>query len=668
MSSLAIRPRARGVLVAAGLGLAGLGGPALGCGEESPARPSDTALVDLALTGVSPTAWLPGTALAIEGDAFVDDPWGTSHLRIRGTSTGPQGSQEIDVSIPARFMDFQRLEAELTHELLDALGGDGATIDAVATVQVLSAVDETTYSSEVLDLGLSMHTQLVPELVEVTPDGLIFPNEPIAIEGADMLLPGEGRTMAIVEGCFAPLGEEECEPLAPTEIPVAVAEADRAAGSFAFAPQIAGIEPGRFEGEVRLQNRHDDETITESEAMARRWDLERPILYGVSTDSASLGQYVAIEGAGFVGGEFGGTLLMFTGAFTEDATGLERPVDVVLLPEFVDGRNVRYVISEDDELGTEFDVRFETGHFEGLITPTIAWQAGGFDQEVAGDPTPIQFSILPVKQVVYVEFLPAYVESLRHFGLRALDREIRDRVLEVLARDYATIGVEIRETPPQDFALFAQVEIGGPDPNGLGLLGYDNTPGKDTENQRLYDRIGGVNALTQEDGFPGYGGVFIESLLGYSEDPAGYAEPIEPNESFDAIFDPFRIERGGMPVRSEDLGDGVTTLSGGQSCPAPEDDRRLQIACAVWTLGSVVGSTIAHEIGHSLGLADPYGPAFHNAGDADDRLMDGDRPFEERAELDGQGPSRFCADEYVYLRAILPTADPEDPTPRPPCY
>ena len=50
------------------------------------------------------------------------------------------------------------------------------------------------------------------------------------------------------------------------------------------------------------------------------------------------------------------------------------------------------------------------------------------------------------------------------------------------------------------------------DPNGLGLFGYDNTPGKDDGNTRLYDKLGGLNAQTQQDGYPGYGGVFLESI------------------------------------------------------------------------------------------------------------------------------------------------------------
>jgi hypothetical protein len=86
-------------------------------------------------------------------------------------------------------------------------------------------------------------------------------------------------------------------------------------------------------------------------------------------------------------------------------------------------------------------------------------------------------------------------------------------------------------------------------------------------------------------------------------------------------------------------------------------------------MGALIGTTLAHEIGHSLGLANPFGDGFHNFGDEPNRLMDGgaDRPLAERAILNGQGPAMFCEDEYAYLRMILRAPAPLDTSTRPRC-
>ncbi len=156
------------------------------------------------------------------------------------------------------------------------------------------------------------------------------------------------------------------------------------------------------------------------------------------------------------------------------------------MPEFVNGNLVRYVLSEkDDELGQAIDLRKTTGDFSGTIQPVIQYE----QDSVVGAAHHTSFRIESVKQVVWVNFVASYVGSLRHFGLRAVDPMIRERVLEVAARDYAGTNMEFRQEKPADYALFAQVDLSGPDPNGYGLLGYDNTPGKDVGNDRLYDKI-----------------------------------------------------------------------------------------------------------------------------------------------------------------------------------
>ncbi|HET6585478.1 MAG TPA: hypothetical protein VFG69_18595, partial [Nannocystaceae bacterium] len=598
------------------------------CEEPTRTRLVDPALTDLRLVGLGPDVLLPGTVLVVSGESFVDDPWGTSRLRLRGATTTDEGEQSLDLELPAEFVDDTTMTATIDEVAFAALGGDGADFSGLADIRVTSAVDGKVYRTTPIDLELTLRSSLAPRIDSMPTSGVIFPNEPLAFVGSGLLLEGEGATIAIVEGCFRTGGVDPCAPVGPVEVPVVTPDPfDRTRGVFAFAPEIAGITPGGFEGTVRLRNLHAGGETLDSPPLDLAYDMQAPIVYGASTDTASLGQYVTITGGGFVGAGDGDTLLGFTGTFVSDATGDGIDVDEVLLPEFVDGHTVRYVVSEDDALGQVIDVRYESGTFTGTLTPRIAWQSS----EIAGDPSPIVFRLTPVRQIVYVNFLPAYVESLRAFGLRAVDQRIRERVLQVIARDYETIGLEVRAEPPTDFAYFAQVDIGGPDPNGLGLLGYDNTQGKDTENLRLYDRIGGVNALTQQDGYPGYGGVFIESLLGYSQHPNGLAIVLSPEERFDALFDPFRPDVGGQPIVSADLSESdVPMLGSGDDCPAPGDDRELQIACAVFALANMIGTTVSHEIGHSLGLADPYGPDFHDAGEEPDRLMDGDRPFAER--------------------------------------
>jgi hypothetical protein len=311
------------------------------------------------------------------------------------------------------------------------------------------------------------------------------------------------------------------------------------------------------------------------------------------------------------------------------------------------------------------DLRREAGTITGMVRPVVEKGATRVD----GTAIPVRLTILPVKQVVHVKFLPSFVSSLRRFGLRAADSLIRARVLEVAARDYAGANVEFRDSAPDDFALYATVEISGPDPNGLGLLGYDNTPGKDVGNERLYDRIGGVNARTQQDGYPGFGGVFTESFFGFSQHPNGLAQKLEQSSRrFDEIFDPFRPDVGGTELTATELATRAPErLTDGARCPST--DRTTQIACAVFVLGNLVGTTMTHEVGHSLGLANPYGEGFHDPGDGPARLMDagGDRPFSERAELDGEGPALFCDEEFAYLRDILPSPFDPPAVTRPTC-
>lgn len=629
-----------------------------------------TTVTDLTLVSLDPGLLLPGSRIVLGGSSFLPSFAGPSKLRLKGTLNG----SAVDISTEAEFIHYNRMEVSWPGAFAAGLPADGGSFEGEATVRVNSALDGMTHQSAPLPVSLELLPELPPRLDSLQNE-VLFVNDPIVCHGEDFLLGGEeGSTIAVVEGCFTAEGSADCVPVGPTEVvtePFALF--DRSRVVFPFSPYVGGIMPGSFTGSVMLINRHSAlaggvELGTDSLATAN--SIIEPTVVSFAPATASLGQYVDVSGGGFVGvrpGEsdsmLATTIIELSGTFTP--TGEPAiPADLTLVPQFVSGQLVRYVVNEDDDLGQSIDLRQVAGSFTGTATPLVQ-----FGQDtVVGTAKTVTLGIGHVKQVVWLRFLPTYVESMRHFGCRGLDTRIRDRVFEVARRDYGGVNMDFRATEPDDFALYSVVDIGGPDPNGMGLMGYDNTPGKDDGNIRLYDKIGGVNALTQLDGYPGYGGVFVESLFSFSTHPGALAQSVEGADPlFDQLFDPFRPDRDGKSVAASEL-NSLPELSDSESCPA--SDRPTQIACAARVLGSLIGTTVSHEIAHSLGLADPGGSAFHNTGDWPNALMDSGhaRSFQERDELAGVGPGHFCQISYEYLRLILPTSEP-DPLPvRQDCY
>ena len=618
--------------------------------------PPDPGLEDLALSRVAPETIIPGTKVRVSGASFVEAQWGTAVLHLSGNG--------VDVRWPATFVDFSTMTVAVDAAMLQDVGIGNFAGSAV--VEVVATSDGVTYETEPVAVDLTFAETLDPTVTTIDASGVIFVNDELQIVGDGFLLGGdEGNTVARVEGCFTPETGGACAPIAPLEIATSqVEDLSRTKAKFPFSPKVAGIKPGTFTGTVTVVNRQTDQAPSSAPANSVSYDLVTSEVFSVDPPAASLGQYVFVKGGGFVGGEAGAlTELDLQGTFTRTGGG-SAPVQMTLIPEFVEGRLVRYVVNTDDALGQALDLRADTGQFSGTITPVISY---GPDT-VRGVSKPASFALAPVKQIVYLQYQPSYVEGLRDFGLRAVDRKIRDRIVEVCKRAYQGVNIEFREEPPTDFALYEHVELLGIDPNGTGLFGYDNTPGKDNGNERLYDRLGGVNAVTQQDGYAGYGGVFLRSLMGFSQHPGEFAKSVPGADPlFDKVFDTFRSDIG-EPVTSSDLAGGLAVRTDGAGCPAT--DRKGRLECAIFVLGNLIGGTLSHEIGHSLGLANPYMEGFHNAGDAPARLMDagGDRPFNERAELEGAAPGVFCDDEYAYLRQILPTDEPEPDVQRPGCF
>ncbi len=661
-----------GLLLLAACSLGGAGCPA-----RAREGTRDTGLLGLSLTKLAPQTLLRGSHVSLTGRSFVDSELGTAELVLSGTLD----DVPFDMRRPAAYVNSSELGLEIDDDFLAELGGAPTTqraFQGTATIEYLSTVDGQRHRSAALPIALAFQKSLDPDVFAVG-DGVIYVNQPILVDGNRLLLgTGEGKTEAVLAGCFTPAASSTCGSSTTKRLPVTPLDpTDRTRGSFVYSSTVSGIGPGSFAGKLHLENTHKDGTIEKSPDLNVTFDVQPPTLDSASTTAASLGQYVVLQGGGFVGGNTDeSTTLELVGTFTPD-TGDPLPLDLVLVPEFRSGLELRYVLDDRDALGELIDLRKTTGTIAGTVQVVV--EQGG--TTVRSAKVPVQLSILSIKQVVYIRFLDEYVSALRRFGLRAADPLIQNRVLTVAARDYEGVNIEFRTEVPDDFAVYSQVDISGLDPSGGHSFGFDNTPGKDTDNQRLYDRIGGVNAVTQQnDGVAGYGGVFLDSFFLFSTRPP---DPLYDNirksdlwqqmrvELFDELFDPFRADRGGAELTAVEIEAlQPPTLTSGESCPAAKGDRRMAAACAIFAFGNLIGTTMTHEIGHSLGLADPYGSSFHDPGDQPNRLMDsgGSRSFNERVELNGEGPSVFCDDEYDYLRKTLPSlVAPPDVT-RPNCF
>src|SRR5262249_23917356 len=159
--------------------------------------------------------------------------------------------------------------------------------------------------------------------------------------------------VAELSGCFTPVGETTCGAPVVVDIPAQPAMPfDRTQVIFPYVTSVSGIGPGAFDGSVVIINAQANGNMQRSVSKSVHFDIQKPAIFGASTTAASLGQFVVIKGGGFVGGNAEEvTLLDLIGTFTLDGGGKALPLNLELVPEFVSGPEVRYVLSATDPLG-----------------------------------------------------------------------------------------------------------------------------------------------------------------------------------------------------------------------------------------------------------------------------------------------------------------------------
>ncbi|MFO0749247.1 MAG: hypothetical protein U1F43_26825 [Myxococcota bacterium] len=627
---------------------------------------------ELVIGDVTPTEVLPGTRLHIAARGLVAEV-----ARYRVSFAGTIGGRAVSGEAPAELVDAQLVVA--VPESVVGADADGAGTFA-GRLEVERETDDGAGDARATrPLSLQVRTHLTAFATALEASEL-YPGERVTVSGGDALLPGEGTTLVRFDGTFS--DATGVRPIDGLVVPTEPADAarlpgDRSRVAFALTPDVLGIRPGTFSGEVRLVDAHADGVETTSPPLAvAALALRAPRVTGLTPAAASRGQRITISGRGFLpadGLQQTATVFLLDGVFTPrrglptsfegaralaiypdaigpdaigpDAIGPAAIEPAAIEPDAVGGTGqavavLRTVLGED---GRPTGFGATPGRFVGRLTPVLL---SGPDA-IAGTSLAVDFTVLNPKQVVHIRLLPGFSDALVRFGLLAEKQAVLARVLEVLTRDYAGINIAFGYDAPTDWAEYEVVEVGGKDPNGTALLGLDNTSGKDVGNLRFDDVIGGFNADTRAHNFAAYGGIFAEEILSFSP-TLGASELASPR--FDDIFRDVVPELGGKAAR---VGESDSF-----------DERGVAIRKAVRVLGNLIGTTITHEVGHSLGLTALDG-RYHNDGDNPGWIMDAGqfRPFEERAEIDGQGPGVFEPFNRTYLESILPL-DPEGVEPQ----
>ncbi|GMV41841.1 MAG: hypothetical protein AMXMBFR64_35570 [Myxococcales bacterium] len=604
--------------------------------DAPPVEAPTIELPSLSVTAWSPDVVLPGSTLRLQGAGFLPPETATTVARLDGTV----GGSKVVWEGPAAVAGPTELLVTVDDALLSRIPADGPPL--VGTLRITRTL-LTDGSGSWFEVPVTIHAKVnLRPVVKGLAPAVLFPGDAVTVDGADFLLPGEGTSAVVFTGTVATDNPPATRTL--TEVFIPGTTTTRTMLRFTLTPDLFGIRPGRIQGSLRVVNVASSGDAMGSEVLAGiDRPLERPYLDAVTPTTVSRGQILRFDGRGFLPTDAAyeaTTLLLVEGTFRTKAgkkvtfSGLD---SLSLFPDRVTANtSMDYVLRVNMNLNGELQgLGLTAGTLEGTVSP---WILTG-SESVLGKGIPIAVTVLPQRQIVWLKYLPGFSASLEHFGLRAVERRIKDRILAVCDRDYVGVNIAFREDKPTDFAEYGVVEVGGADPNSADLFGLDNTEGKDVGNLRFNDVIGGLNAETETQGYYGYGGIFMESFLGLSPTLGHGSLPIR-DPRFDDLFGAFIPELGGEPVQPSEVQGGP---------------REVLVAEAVRVLGNLVGNTITHEVGHSLGLAAIDGE-FHNVGDNPGWIMDAGafRPFAERAEIDGQGPGIFAPFDRAYLESVLP--------------
>ncbi|MCC6624726.1 MAG: hypothetical protein IT385_25980 [Deltaproteobacteria bacterium] len=498
-------------------------------------------LPELVVEDVVPRVVVPGTRLQIRGTGFVGSEVSDLLVIVRGAI----GGEPVEFAVPPERLDDETLVVPITGPVEQAMiRADSRFVGRISVLRI-PKIDAPEVEKG-RDVELHVARALTPTLGSVSPTELYI-GDVVTLTGDGFLFANEGASLVELTGTMTTEVPSRVVAVSGLQIPAEPAESEVRNGlAFTLTPDILGIVPGRFEGDIRVVNTSLSGEVTASQSLAVSLPLQPPFVSALTPSAASRGQWVRIAGRGFVtpdGLLQAAMVLVLEGTFTAKCGAvvpLRGPSALTLVPDLLaDNMNVSAVLRvTKDADGNLTGLGLTAGRFMGTISPLLLF---GADQ-VKGQGAAITFDVLPQKQVVYMRALPSFDSALEEFGLLVEKQAIKDRILAVTTRDYAGINIEFTWDEPTEYAEYAVVELAGRDPNGTGLFGLDNTEGKDVGNLRFADVIGGYNAATQADGYAAYGGVFAGEFMNLSA-AAGDNPLASPR--FDVVFGPVAPALGG---------------------------------------------------------------------------------------------------------------------------
>ena len=443
---------------------------------------------------------------------------------------------------------------------------------------------------------------------------LSYWNASVPLEGNGFLFADEGTMQATWEGQID-YDSGNVVPISGLKTSAGAAPGtDRTKGFLKLSSALGEIFPGKFTGTITLSS----QTLNGAQETTAPIDVEIVFQKAIVTafasstsNTGSVGQRIRLIGGGFIdepastGREAQFTVVSIDGVFEDAETGLTSDVSTLTIDTtYINDQELGFFldgcVSNDKKTCATETTRdsllisklfgAHAGEFRGIVTPTTFTYTGAM---YAGEPSNLSFTVTPPAQAVELRFIDDFYESLERYGVRAAAGEIEARVRDRVQNIWDRYNVYIFLEPPEDFQLFAVIEVGGKDPTGIGLLGLDNSPGKDIGNIRLTDKVGGVNAITIADcsgRCNGFGGVFIENYLFFSSHPDL----------------PYEVQSKGLPDKLfDEVFDGVRQNAISEADLAGETSRTAEVEKAIEAIANMIGETIAHELGHSMGLARP---------------------------------------------------------------